>query len=280
MPPPDADLYPTATGLAKATVDKHSSKESLVLYAGWFCPFGLQSVSLIFQRTWTVLEEKGIPYQYVEVRTHAATGLSRKLKRMSNNANQVNPYHKPESLMKLNPRGLVPTLQYDNKPLYESTVIAEFLEDAYPDHGSKLLPSDPYKRAISRIWTDYVSTRVIPSFQRFLQFQSDGSNSSIVQVRDEFLSTLKEFTKAMDKDGPYFEGENPALVDFVMAPFALRLWVFDHFKGGSGVPLEGQGGDSEATWSRWRKWLSAMESRKSIKETTSDREHYLPIYQR
>jgi len=250
MPPPDADLYPTATGLAKATVDKHSAKESLVLYAGWFCPF--------VQRTWAVLEEKGIPYQYVE----------------------VNPYHKPESLMKLNPRGLVPTLQYDNKPLYESTVIAEFLEDAYPDHGSRLLPADPYKRAISRIWSDFVSTRVIPSFQRFLQFQSDDAGGTIEQVRGEFLGTLKEFTNAMDKDGPYFEGENPALVDFVMAPFALRLWVFDHFKGGAGVPSEGQGSGSEATWSRWRKWLSAMESRKSIKETTSEREHYLPIYKR
>lgn len=96
------------------------------------------------QRVWTVLEEKGIPYQYVE----------------------VNPYHKPESLLKLNPRGLVPTLQYDNKPLYESTVVCEFLEDAYPDHGPKLLPSDPYVRAKLRIWTDFVTSRVIPSFHR------------------------------------------------------------------------------------------------------------------
>ncbi|MCJ1384933.1 hypothetical protein MMC17_008051 [Xylographa soralifera] len=261
MPPPDADLYPTATGLAKITVDKHSSKEPLVLYAGWFCPFGISPADM---------DSAGRERDPLPIRRE----------RIPSNAKQVNPYHKPESLMKLNPRGLVPTLQYDNKPLYESTVIAEFLEDAYPEHGSRLLPPDPYKRAISRIWTDFVSTRVIPSFQRFLQFQSDESNGSIEQVRDEFLNTLKEFTKAMDKDGPYFEGENPALVDFNMAPFALRLWVFDHFKGGASVPSEGQGGDSEETWSRWRKWLSAMEKRKSIQETTSDREHYLPIYQR
>lgn len=79
---------------------------------------------------------------------------------------EVNPYHKPESLLKLNPRGLVPTLQYDNKPLYESTVVCEFLEDAYPDHGPKLLPSDPYARAKLRIWTDFITSRVIPSFHR------------------------------------------------------------------------------------------------------------------
>ncbi len=40
------------------------------------------------QRVWTVLEEKNIPYQYIE----------------------VNPYHKPDSLLKSNPRGLVLTL--------------------------------------------------------------------------------------------------------------------------------------------------------------------------
>jgi len=62
---------------------------------------------------------------------------------------------------------------------------------------------------------------------------------------------------------------------------AVRLWVFDHFKeGGLGVPEEGKGGEDEKAWARWRKWLAAVESRKSLKETTSDREHYLPIYQR
>ena len=39
------------------------------------------------------------------------------------------------------------------------------------------------------------------------------------------------------------------------------------------------GGDEEV-WERWRKWLAAVQDRKSVKETMSDREHYLPIYQR
>ena len=64
------------------------------------------------------------------------------------------------------PRGLVPTLKYDDKPVYESKVVFEFLEDAYPDHGRKLLPSDPYSRAKLTIWTDFVTSRIIPSFQR------------------------------------------------------------------------------------------------------------------
>lgn len=35
---PDSNLHPEATGAAKALVEKHSAKQPLKLYAGWFCP--------------------------------------------------------------------------------------------------------------------------------------------------------------------------------------------------------------------------------------------------
>lgn len=54
----------------------------------------------------------------------------------------------------------MPTLEYNNKPLYESTVVSEFLEEAYPDHKPRLLPADPFERAISRIWIDYVTSAI------------------------------------------------------------------------------------------------------------------------
>jgi glutathione S-transferase len=139
---------------------------------------------------------------------------------------QVNPYHKPESLLKLNPRGLVPTLQYDNKPLYESTVICEFLDEAYPDHGPKLLPDDPYERARTRIWTDYCTSRIIPAFHRFLQFQPMSDTGGL-------LGHLKEFTKEMDSEGPYFSGKDVGLIDLVVAPWAgtyhvILYWIHLH----------------------------------------------------
>lgn len=214
-----------------------------------------------------MLLEKNIPFQYVEVRDPLLRPGNHRL-----SVTKVNPYHKPESLLKLNPRGLVPTLQYDNKPLYESTVICKFLEEAYPSAKPQLLPSDPYTRAQTRIWMDFVTSRIIPAFHRFLQHQPT-SSTSIDTARDEFLEKLKQFTEAMDPAGPYFLGEEVSLIDLVLAPWAVRLWVFDHFKGGLDVP---QG----ATWERWRKWLSAVEQRESIIKTTSEREHYLPIYQR
>lgn len=170
-----------------------------------------------------------------------------------------------------------------SKPLYESTIILEYLEEAYPNHKPHFLPQDPYEKARARIWIDYVTSRIIPSFHRFLQFQ-DGQNTGsgeIDSLRQEFLGHLKEWTREMHPDGPFFLGQDIGLPDLVLAPWATRLWIFDEFKqGGLGIPAEGKGGEDEDAWNRWRKWLAAIEARDSIKRTTSERRFYLPIYKR
>lgn len=101
------------------------------------------------------------------------------------------------------------------------------------------------------------------------------------KARVEFLGTLKEWIKAMDPEGPYFSGWEIGMPDIVMAPWAVRLWAFDEFKeGGLGMPKPGEGGEDEAVWKRWRLWAEAVEGRHSVKETTSEKEPYKPIYKR
>jgi glutathione S-transferase len=57
---------------------------------------------------------------------------------------------RPEYLA-LNPNAVVPTLVDRGRPIIESTVICEYLDDAYPDQP--LRPSDHLERAAMRIWT-------------------------------------------------------------------------------------------------------------------------------
>jgi len=57
---------------------------------------------------------------------------------------------RPEYL-KLNPNGVVPTLIDHGTPIIESTVICEYLDDAYP--AVPLRPKDPVQRAHMRLWT-------------------------------------------------------------------------------------------------------------------------------
>jgi glutathione S-transferase len=53
--------------------------------------------------------------------------------------------------LQLNPQGVVPTLVDRGTPIVESTIICEYLEDAYPE--VPLRPEDPLQRARMRWWT-------------------------------------------------------------------------------------------------------------------------------
>ncbi|OIW31211.1 glutathione S-transferase [Coniochaeta ligniaria NRRL 30616] len=252
---------PSATGQALQLVQAHSSTAPLKLYAGWFCPF--------VQRAWIVLEEKNLPYQYIE----------------------INPYDKSPEFLALNPRGLVPTLavpvsgdKKDLRPLYESTVICEYLEEAYPDSGPRLLPQgDSYERARCRLWIDHVGSRIVPAWYKLMQ-HTDDKPYSIQEAREGLHKHLKAFAKEMlehGSGGPWFLGDRFSLADVALVPWAQRLWLIDHYKpGGVGIPKNGERGEDEAVWGRWDTWLEAALERKSVRETASDEKEYIAIYKR
>ncbi|PGG99285.1 hypothetical protein AJ79_08591 [Helicocarpus griseus UAMH5409] len=246
--------HPIATGRAKALVDKHSAEQPLKLYAGWFCPTNHPARTV--QRTWIALEEKKIPYQYLE----------------------IDPYDKSPSFLALNPKGLVPTLgaplpnNQGTKPLYESNILNEYLEEAYPTHTPHLLPKDPYERARARIWIDFVGARILPASRKL---QTAKGSDEIQATRGELLKALKEFTAQMDAEGPFFGGKEISLVDIALVPWVARFFLVEKYKeGGLGVPKEGQGGQDEAVWGRWRKWEKAVLERESVRNTMSDEVQY------
>lgn len=56
--------------------------------------------------------------------------------------------------LKLNPKGVVPTLVHDGKPVIESTLICEYVDEAFPD--PPLIPNDAYGRTRMRLWSKLV----------------------------------------------------------------------------------------------------------------------------
>lgn len=252
----DTSLPPEPSGAAAAFAAEHAADHPLKLYGGWFCPF--------VQRAWITIHEKNIPHQYVE----------------------INPYKKDPDFLAMNPRGLVPTLAVPvdeaggaQKPLYESVVVCEYLDDAYSDedrYGRRLLPSDPYQRARARLWIDHIGTRIIPAFYKFLQHTPE-KPYCIEQAREEFQGHIRTLTEQMDPTGPWFLGEHISLVDISLAPWAKRLFLLDHYKsGGLGIPQSG----GDGTWQRWSKWYDAIGHRQSVRDTWSDDERYVIAYKR
>ncbi|GJC89812.1 glutathione S-transferase omega-1 [Colletotrichum liriopes] len=255
----DTSIGAHTTGAAARFAAEHSEAHPLKLYGGWFCPF--------VQRSWIVLHEKQIQHQYIE----------------------INPYKKDPEFLKMNPRGLIPTLAVpvdvkgnEQRPLYDSTVVSEYLDEAYAgnNYGPHLLPETPYDRARCRLWIDHINSRVVPAFYKFIQHTPE-KEYSIEQARDEFLGNIKTFTKEMDPEGPWFLGQTFSLVDVMLAPWAMRLFLFDHYKpGGLGLPTDGENEDDQRVWKRWRQWYNAIKERQSVKDTLSDSDAYIEVYKR
>ncbi|KAF8993022.1 glutathione-S-transferase [Cyathus striatus] len=233
MPIPNHLLHPRATGEAEKLVAAHQDTQELVFYAGWFCPY--------VQRSWITLEEKGIPYQYKE----------------------VNPYKKEPHFLAINPKGLVPAVEYGGKAIYESLIICEFLEDAYPEYKPHLLPDQAIDKAIARIWVDFVGKSVIPPIQRLIPTKEKENQDA---ERTLLYNALKAFSDQIK--GPYFFGEKFSIVDVAISPWIVRDYIL----------VEHRGCKREDVGEKWVKYAAEIEKRDSVVKTSSLKEHLTKIY--
>ncbi|KAF3389391.1 Glutathione S-transferase U8 [Penicillium rolfsii] len=225
-----------ATGQAAVTANQHAAESRLKLYGSCFCPF--------VQRVWIALEMKKIPYQYIE----------------------VDPYQKPQSLLDVNPRGLVPALRHDDWGCYESTVLMEYLEDL--KLGTALLPEDAKGRANCRLWADHINRNIVPNFYRLLQEQDPEKK---VENANELQNAFDKLLAAAHPDGPFFMGSQMSFVDIQAAPWVIRLRrVLTPYRGWP---------DAEAG-TRWASWVDAIDSNEHVRATTSSDELYLDSYAR
>jgi glutathione S-transferase len=69
--------------------------------------------------------------------------------------------HLNPDYLKLNPKGVVPTLIHDGTVLVESTAINEYLDEVFPEPPLK--PKDPVGRARMRVWTKLVDEGIHPA---------------------------------------------------------------------------------------------------------------------
>jgi glutathione S-transferase len=154
-----------------------------------------------------VLEEKGVPYKLVI------------------------PENKSEdpAFFKLNPFRLTPVLELENGgTIYESSVINEYLEDAFPDPA--MLPKDPYEKARIRMIEDTTDQYLYAALRDFRMAQFEYAPPFLIRKKAEDVDhkmleasriKLHEHLMRLESDlagRTFFGGAMFSLADVTLAP--------------------------------------------------------------
>nr|WAA68407.1 tau class glutathione S-transferases [Pinus yunnanensis] len=118
---------------------------------------------------------------------------------------QSNPIHKK-----------VPVFFHNGKTLSESTIILEYIEEAWETKAPNLMPKHPYDRALARFWAAFVDDKLLPSVWGLLKWQGEEQQKAVKESLANF-SLLEEALRTSSCSGKaYFGGDEIGLVDIAL----------------------------------------------------------------
>jgi ganglioside-induced differentiation-associated protein 1 len=167
-------------------------------------------------------------------------------------AEQYNPKY-----LKLNPKGVVPTLVHDGKPVIESTLICEYIDQTFA-HAPHLIPADPWRQSRMRLWSKMVDDGLfegvteisfsamfrermknMPEETRRARFRNVGDprrtdrfkstyehgvqSPFVVHAVAAYERALKMLELTLAEGGPWILGADPTLADINLMPLVGRL---------------------------------------------------------
>lgn len=128
----------------------------------------------------------------------------------------VDPNHKPEDLIDLNPYNTLPTLVDRDLVLYESNIIMEYIDERFPH--PPLLPVYPVARAKARL----LIYRMQHDWFSFYDIIQSKDAASAERARKELAEGLTAVAPVF-AEKPFFMSEEISLVDCYLAPLLWRL---------------------------------------------------------
>jgi glutathione S-transferase len=158
------------------------------------------SVSPFGQRARIALAEKGVQYEYKEQNLAEKSDLLLK----------SNPVHKK-----------IPVLIHDGKPVCESLIIVQYIDDVWSDKAP-LLPSDPYQKAQAHFWADFVDKKVFDCGSRLWKLKGEEQEAA----KKEMIEILQLLETQLG-DNKYFGGDTFGFVDVAFVPFTSWFYSYE-----------------------------------------------------
>ena len=166
----------------------------------------------------------------------------------------VDVRNKPDWFLALSPNGKVPVLKRDDCVVFDSAVINEYLDEAFPE--IPLMPSHPGERARVRFWINFANSRLHTSYMNILRTPPESFDDAVVRFEAD-LTTLDRALEDCAKPGPYFNGDEFTLADITFATTFDRFAVFPILRGY----------DMPRTFARVLAWMDVVADRPSVAAT-------------
>lgn len=197
--------------------------------------------SICTQKVFLTLIEKGLPWtsEYIDLFN--------------------NEQYRPDYL-KLNPKGVVPTLIHDGHTIIESTLICEYLDQTFPEPS--LVPASAYSRSQMRRWSKHIDEGVFEATReisfsamfrdkmrsmtqeqregRFRNIGDPGRRARMIWAYEQgfdspfvelgifaFEKLFQEMQDALEPGQDWLVGTNFSLGDINVIPFAARLYYLN-----------------------------------------------------
>lgn len=181
------------------------------------------------QRAVIVLEEQGLAYRRTDIDLAA----------------------KPDWFLAISPLGKTPVLVTRGEAIFESAVIAEYLDETGP---KSLHPAEALTRARHRGWIEFASAMLNDIAGLYAAPDAAGFEAKRAALRAKAGQLEAELG-----EGPYFRGVTFGLVDAAFGPVFRYFDTFDAL--GVGGMLDGQ--------PKLARWRAALAARPSVRGAVS-----------
>ncbi|KAL9234432.1 hypothetical protein vseg_009304 [Gypsophila vaccaria] len=173
--------------------------------------------------------------------------------------------NKSDQLVRYNPvHKRVPVLVHDGRPVVESLVILEYIDEIWKENH-RLLPSDPYDRAQARFWANFIDDKLFPSARKAIISRGDDSS----KAEEEFKEVLKTLEKEVEKK-ELFGGSEIGYLDIVGLLVCYWIPVLQDAVGKQVLTRD--------TFPGLFGWSDGLLGHPFMKENLPDREAYVASY--
>ncbi|KAL9239523.1 hypothetical protein vseg_013836 [Gypsophila vaccaria] len=163
------------------------NSENVKLLGMWASPW--------VRRVTIGLKLKGVPYEYIE----------EDLK------------NKSELLLRYNPvKKLVPVLVHDGRPIPESLIILEYIDEIW-NTSPRIFPREnPCLLAKARFWAHFIDLQVFERLRDVVKAPSDEQEEKIIKEIQESMNKLEANVEDLYKGGTNLKEESMEILDILM----------------------------------------------------------------